>query len=163
MKPILRDLGLGLSVIIATPAAVLAQSPMPSSPAIPPPAATPEGAGARIAAIAVPLLLLIIIVACVKLYDLKRKRDEEAMSLEARISDALLIDPALTGFPVVATVHMPPLRRSEPVVEITGTVPTTGLRETAVDIVNRECSIHGAHAQIEDRVAVDPLVLARVA
>jgi len=151
-----------LFLLLAAPAAVLAQTP-PPSPGLSAPGATPDGGGARIAAIAVPLVLLAIIVACVKLYDMKKRRDEESMSLEARISDALLVHPSLAGFPVVATVHMPLWHRTEPVVALTGTVPTGALRETAVDVVSRECSIHGVHARIEDRVAVDPMSLGRVA
>jgi hypothetical protein len=151
------DLVKGVSTLLAMPSAVWAQAPST------PDAATPDGTGAGLVAFAVPLVLLAAIVTAVKMYDARRRRDEDAMALEARISDALLVESALKGFPVVATVRMPLSRRAETVVELKGTVPTTGLREVAFQIAARECSIHGVHGRIEDRIVVDPLALERVA
>ena len=111
----------------------------------------------------VPLVLLAIIVGAVKLYDLKRTRDEEAMILDARISDALLVHPSLKAFPIVASARIPLSSRSTPVLEVIGTVPTSALREVAIDIVQRELHRHGSGARIEDRVVVAPMILERVA
>lgn len=166
MKQIaLIDVIRGLGAVLLTPMAALAQIPgPPSSPAAPAPATpAPEGMGAGLLALAVPLVLLAIIVAAVKLYDMKRKRDEEAMALEARISDTLLLHPSLAGCPVVASVHMPLSKRSEPLVEVAGTVPSEALRDIAVDLVKRELRSQGLPAQVQDRVMVDPLVLKHVA
>ena len=51
----------------------------------------------------------------VKIYDAKRKRDEQGVALQARLSDALLLTPSLIRMPVVASVHMPlPAQRAPP-------------------------------------------------
>ena len=145
------------------PLAAWAQATAPT-PTMPAPATPPaDSAGMGIAAILVPLILLAILVAGVKLYDRKRKRDDEAMALAARMSDALLMHPALSGYPIVATVRMPISNRSEPVVELTGTVPSGALREEAVSVVAHELDTHGSGGRIEDHIAVDRLVLGRVA
>jgi hypothetical protein len=158
MKPIvLTDLARGFSVLLLTPIAVRAQVPAAPMPA---PAAPPEGMGGAVAALVVPLVLLAIIVGAVKLYDRKRTRDEEATALAVRLSDALLVHPPLTGFPIIISVHLPLSRRTEPIVEVTGTVPTAALREGAVDVIRRELRSHG---HIVDRVVVDPFILGRVA
>jgi len=149
----------GLFALLLTPIAAWAQVPAVPAPAAP----TPEEVGARVATVVVPLVLLAIIVGAVKLYDLKRTRDEEAMVLDARISDALLVHPSLKAFPIVASARIPLSSRSTPVLEVIGTVPTSALREVAIDFVQRELHSHGSGARIEDRVVVDPLIFERVA
>jgi len=151
-----------LLALLATPTVGLAQTPAdPSTSTMPAPGTS--GAQAGVAAVVVLMAMLVIIVIPVKLYDLRRKREEEALSLEARISSALLADPCLMGFPVIASVHMPLGRRSTPVVKITGTVPTPELREAAIQLVKRELSGPGSSARTEDRIVVEPLMVKRVA
>jgi len=130
---------------------------------MPAPGTYTQGAEAGVAAVVVLMAMLAIIVIPVKLYDLRRKREEEALSLEARISSALLADPSLMGFPIIASVHMSLWGRSAPVVKITGTVPTPELRQAAVQFVKRELSGPGSGARTEDRIVVDPLMVKRVA
>jgi uncharacterized integral membrane protein len=120
---------------------------------------TPAGA---ITVVAVVMGTLVVLGIGVKLYDLKRKREEDACALQARLSDAFLGDPSLVRLPVTASVHMPVWRRSPPVIEIMGTVPTPELRDTAVQLVERELAGR-SDAQIENRAIVDPLMLKRVA
>lgn len=160
----LIDLTRGICALLFVPAAALAQ--VPATPMSPPGAATPaaEGGGATAgAAIAIGLVLLAIVIGLVKLYDAKRKRDDAAMALGARLSDVLLVEPSLRGFPVVATVQMPLSQRSDAIVELRGTVATNALRDTALEVVARTLRTEGVTARLEDHLAVDPRSLERVA
>ena len=53
------------------------------------------------------LALLVVVGVSVKLYDLKRKREEEAVAAQARIADALLMDSTLAPLPLTPTAHLP--------------------------------------------------------
>src|SRR5262245_43677465 len=80
-------------------------------------------------------VLLVIVGIGVKLYDLKRKRETEAVHLQAQVSDALLRDPALFGLAVTPTAHVP-LWSGTPVrLEVTGRVPSPETRERALRII----------------------------
>ena len=149
-----RLLGLGhaLFAMMAAPAAALAQT-TPTAPPVAPAAADGSSAG-LVGMVAVLLALFVAVGVAVKIYDAKRKREEQGVALQARLSDALLLTPTLTGVPVVASVHMPLRRSAPPHVELTGTVPNPEARETARRVVQRE--LDGIHAQFEDKVVVDP-------
>jgi hypothetical protein len=153
-----RSFGPGLLALMAAPALAQAQIPTPSAPI--PPAAPGSTQGAVVVVAAVIVLLLVVGLA-VKLYDVKRKREDEGAVLQARLSDAVLQDPRLSGMSVVATVHMPLWRGAPPVIELSGTVSRPDARETALELVARE--LKGAPATIEDRIVVDPLIVRRVA
>jgi hypothetical protein len=153
----LLGLGHAAFALVAAPAAALAQTPTPS-PAVPP---ADGNAAGLIGMVAVLLGLFVAIGIAVKLYDAKRKREEQGVGLQARLSDALLLTPGLTSMPVVATVHMPLRRGAPPIVELKGTVLTPDARETALRVVQRELA--GINAQLEDQIVVDPQGIARVA
>jgi hypothetical protein len=133
--------------------------PAPLTPAAPP-ASGAAGSGSGVLLVGVLIGLFIIIGVAVKLYDRKRKRDEEAMYLQARIADALLLDPSLASLPVAATVKTPFMRRSPVIIEVTGQLPSPGLREAALKIVKAEASRSGVDFEIEDHIAVAPHVRA---
>jgi hypothetical protein len=106
----------------------------------------------EIIVVATMLILVVLLGFAVKLYDLKRKREDEAVAAQARVSDALLMDATLAGLPLTPTAHLPLWKGSPLVVEITGAVPRVELREAAVDVMGRSRS----DFRIEDRIAVDP-------
>ena len=108
------------------------------------------------------LILVVLLGLAVKLYDLKRKREEEAVTAQARISDALLMDATLSGLPLTPTAHVPLWRGSPLTLEITGAVPRSELREAAVDVARREMARNRPDFLIEDRISVDPAVLTHV-
>jgi len=110
----------------------------------------------EIIVVATMLILVVLLGFAVKLYDLKRKREDEAVAAQARVSDALLMDATLAGLPLTPTAHLPLWRGSPLVVEITGAVPRPELREAAVDVAKREMGRSRADFRIEDRIAVDP-------
>src|SRR6202040_1458896 len=98
------------AALCTTAAAAWAQvSPTPApSPALPsgPSPEVTNGSGAFLVA-ALVVLLLVAVGVMVKLYDLRRKREDEAVALQARISDALLAEPSLSSLPLVPTVRIP--------------------------------------------------------
>ena len=110
----------------------------------------------EIIVVATMLLAIVLLGIAVKLYDLKRKREDEAIAAQARVSDALLMDAALAGLPLTPTAYLPLWKGSPLVVEITGAVPRPELREAAVDVAKREMGRSRSDFRIEDRIAVDP-------
>src|SRR3977135_4373125 len=108
----------------------------------------------EIMVVATMLLMLVLLGVAVKLYDLKRKREEEAVAAQARISDALLMDAALSGLPLTPTAHLPLWKGTPLVVEITGAVPRQEFRRAAVDVATREISRSRSDFRIEDRIKV---------
>jgi hypothetical protein len=148
-----KGLGSTAAALLAAPAAALAQAPTTPLPTTP--TATAEGGGAGLVGVVAALIGLIIVVGLiVKFYDAKRKREEEGVVLQARLSDALLLHPSLARMPVVASVHMPLWRGSPPVVELKGTVSNQAAREIAIQVVERE--LDGFNARLEDEIFVDP-------
>ena len=114
--------------------------------------------GGGIAVLAAILVLLVAIGVAVKLYDLKRKREDEALSLQSHISDAILLDRSLASLPITAVARGSRWRRSPVVIAISGSVPTSELRETVMQLAERELSRRDPSAQAEDRLTVDPLI-----
>jgi hypothetical protein len=122
--------------------------------ATPPPG--PGGEASPVAMVLVILAVLVLLGAGVKLYDLRRKRESEAVQLQAQISDALLREQLLFGVPIMATARAPLWRRSPATIEVAGQVPSPQVRETALRIVRAEAGRIRSDFQIEDRLAVVP-------
>lgn len=157
-----KGLGIGhaAALLLAAPTTALAQAPTTPLPTTP--TATVDGGGVGLVGVVAALIFLIVAVGiAVKFYDVKRKREEEGVVLQARLSDALLLHPSLVGMPVVASVHMPLRRSAPPLVEVKGTVANQASREIAMQLVQRELA--GVHAEVEDEILVDPLAIKRVA
>src|SRR5262249_36815350 len=103
-------------VIVLLPVAVWAQVTAPATPSASS-GASSGGAGAGMV-IGVVLALLIVVGIGVKMYDLKRKRDAEAVHLQAQVSDALLRESTLFGLPITPTVHVPTWKGSPAKIEV---------------------------------------------
>lgn len=112
----------------------------------------------EIIVIAAMLTLVVLLGIGVKLYDLKRKREEEAVATQAKISDALLMDATLSGLPLTPTAHLPLWSGTPLTLEIAGSVPRTELREIALGVARREMARTRQDFRIEDRIAVDPVL-----
>ncbi len=130
----------------------------------PPPVSPPAGGGAGtgggsalITAVVLIAIVLVIIGGLVKMFDLKRKREAEAVHLQAQISDALLRDQQLFGLPITPTARVP-WRGSPVTVELAGQVPTEEHREAVLRIAREEASRVRPDVVIEDRVLVVPTV-----
>jgi len=117
----------------------------------------------EIIVVAAMLSLVVLLGIAVKLYDLKRKREEEAVAAQARVSDALLMDAALSGMPLTPTAHLPLWKGNPLVLEISGAVPKAELRTAAMDVATREISRSRSDFRIEDHIKVDPALLGRAA
>jgi hypothetical protein len=107
--------------------------------------------------------LLIAVGLAVKVYDVKRKREDEGIALQSRLSDALLGDPSLAGCPVTPTVHVPFSRRSPTTIALTGTVPSGARRDTVMQLVKVVAMPLDRNYEIEDRLLVDPQMIRRAA
>jgi hypothetical protein len=130
-----------------------AQTPTaPATPAVPGSGPAAEGGGGMAAAgFLVVLGLLLVVGIAVKLYDWKRKRDAEAVHLQAQVSDALMRDAGLAGLLLTPTAHV---RGGEAKVEITGEVPDVGAHNTALRIAREEAARVRPDVEIIDRISV---------
>ena len=147
-------------VAAATPAAAWAQA----APVTPPPTASTASAGSgALTMFGLILGLLVIVGIGVKLYDLKRRREAEAVHLQAQISDSLLREQALFGMPITPTAHVPFIGGSPAVIEVTGQVPSEDMREAALRIIREEAARIRPDFRIEDRLVSDPSIARRAA
>jgi hypothetical protein len=129
-----------------------AQAPTPPvTPAAPGAGTAAQGGGMAAAGFLVVIGLLILVGIAVKLYDRKRKRDAEAVHLQAQVSDALMRDAGLAGLLLTPTAH---LRGGEAIVEISGEVPDEAAREAALRIAREEAARIRPDVRIEDHVRV---------
>jgi hypothetical protein len=118
----------------------------------------PSSWGGSVGILAVVLIMLLSSGVAVKVFDHKRKREEETLALQSQISDALLLDRSLAGLPITAVADRSLWRRAPVVITITGTVPTPEQREAVMRLVAQELSRRHAFARAEDRLLVDPLM-----
>ena len=151
---------LAAAAAVLAPAAAWAQA----APITPPPTASGTAAGSgAITMFGLILGLLVIVGIGVKLYDRKRRREADAVHLQAQISDALLREQALFGMPITPTAHVPFFGGSPAVIEVTGHVPSTEAREAAMRLIRAEAARIRPDFTIEDKLAVDPSFARRAA
>jgi hypothetical protein len=131
-------------------------SPTPVPPVAPaqPSATSSDGAATGIAAIVVLIGLFAIVAVIVKVLDRKRKREAEAVHMQARISDAFLRESSLVGLPITPRAHIPFWQGSPATIELEGRVPSERLREYARKIAADEASRIRRDVRIEDHVAI---------
>jgi hypothetical protein len=134
-------LGLGTFVPIAG-----AQTEGPPTPGV-------GQSGAELALILLSLVVLVLL-AGTKAIDVTRRRADQALHLQAKISDALIGERRLTRLPVTATVRPPLWGRSPMRIELRGQVPTAELWRLARQVAEQEASRSLAAFSIDDRVAV---------
>ena len=123
-----------------------------------------EASSAGLVTLIVLLLGLGLLVGVIaKVIDRKRRREEEAVLVQAKASDALLTDSSLGHLPVTVTAHAPFRSGSPVVVEIVGRVARPDQRDAVIRLVMREVAAIRPDYQLVDRLTVDPAVLARAA
>lgn len=108
--------------------------------------------------VAVGFVVLLAIGVVGRLLDLRRRREDEALGLQSRVSDALMLEPGLAGLAVTASMHVPLWPRKPPTLEIVGRVPTPDQHELASRVAMRTLAERAAEVQVEDRVWVDPVM-----
>ena len=129
------------------------------------PTAVPEGGGSWTAIGGMIMLVLVLaaVGVAVKLFDLKRKREADAVLLQAQLSDALLRDASLAGLLVTPTATVPFWSGSPATVALEGRVPFSEQRDQVRRVVEREAARIRPDVVIEDHVAVTPEAYRRVA
>lgn len=116
-----------------------------------------EGAG-FVALVAGGFVVLLVIAVVGRLLDLRRRREDEALGLQSRVSDALMLEPGLSGLPVTASMHVPLWPRKPPTLEIVGRVPTPDQHELAARVALRTLADRADQVRVEDKVWVDPVM-----
>ncbi len=109
------------------------------------------------------LAVLVVLGALIKMLDLKRRRDGEAVVVQARISDAVLRDPRLFSLPITPTAHVPLWKGTPVTVEVSGQVPSEDLREVAIHLVEREATQLGPEVRVESKIGIEPAMARRSA
>jgi hypothetical protein len=133
-----------------------AQGITPTAPATPSAGATQSGAVTTVVVVTSVIAVLVVLGLLIKLLDLKRKRDSEAIVVQARISDAILRDPRLFSLAITPTAHVPLWTGSPVTVEVAGHVPSEDLLQASMELVEREASQLGPDIRIESKVNVEP-------
>jgi hypothetical protein len=129
------------------------------------PTAESAASGAMTTALVVmwAVVVLVILGALAKTADLRRKRDLEAIVVQARVSDALLRDPRLFSLPIAATAHVPLWRGSPITITVAGEVPSEDLREAALRLIGREAAQVRQDVVVESRIGLAPTMARRSA
>jgi predicted outer membrane lipoprotein len=131
---------------------------------------TPETGGASTASgqswlwgILLGVAALAIIAAIAKTVDMRRKREDDAVHLQAQIADALLRDRMLASLPVIAAVHIPIWRKNPAIVKMQGQVPTAELRQAVLHVAAQETAKLLESYHLEDSITVVQTTAARAA
>jgi hypothetical protein len=99
----------------------------------------------------------------VKVIDRKRRREEEAVLVQAKVSDALLTDPTVSSLPVTVTAHAPFWNGSPITVDVVGRVARPDQREAVIRRVTREVEAIRPDYRLVDRLGIEPALVARAA
>jgi len=106
---------------------------------------------------AVVIVLLVLVIATAKIIDLKRKRDADALRVQALLSDALLRERGLAALAVTPSAHTPLWRGSPVVISVSGIVPSKEDRQTILQFVNAEAARIQTDFRVEDLLVIGPL------
>jgi hypothetical protein len=129
----------------------------------PPPTSAPAGTGGVMVLVGLIVVLLLGLGTAVRLYDLQRRREQRAMELQARLSDAFLLEPSLSQVAITPTVHAPLWPRAPLTIDVAGSVPTPEMRDAAIQLVRRETAGIAQELHIDDRILVNPRMTRRAA
>ena len=122
-----------------------------------------EGGSTIVAGGAIAIAMLLITVILVKMFDLKRKREAEAVHLQAQVADALLREQGLFRLAITPTAHVPLWRGSPALVELAGQVPSEAELRAVLRVAQQEASRVRPDVRIESRIGVVPVMDRRVA
>jgi hypothetical protein len=143
IKPLIVTAGLFVPGVLAVPAA----------------AQTTAARGGTDLILTAAILVAVIGVALavtVKLLDLRRKREAQAVQLQAQIADALLQQAALVGLAVTPTVEVPLWRGSPVRVDVAGQVPSVEARLVVLQLVRERAARLRANIDVRDRLVIGP-------
>ena len=146
-----QSIGLGLAVAAIVLFAVGASAALAQSSAL----TASSGTTDVIVLIGLLVVVLVALGTGVRLYDLQRRREQRAMEVQARLSDAFLLG-SLSGMAITPTVHAPFWSRGPFTIDLAGSVPTPQMRSAAIELVRRTTSGIPQEVHIEDRMLVNP-------
>jgi hypothetical protein len=143
-----------LSIVALTDSVVAGASPasppvVAQTPAAAAPGESAGNAGAILGIVGVAAVLLTVVGIGVKMFDLKRRRQAEAVQLQAQLSDALLREGGLTMTP---TAHIPLWAGGPVTVEVSGPPSSPEGREAALRLVEREAARIRPDVRVIDRI-----------
>ena len=101
------------------------------------------------------VVILLVLLGLTKIFDLKRKREDEAVVVQAQLSDALLRHPRLFNLALTPTARVSLWTSSPVMVEVTGHVPSDELRLLALDVIGREADRIGPDVRVISRIEVE--------
>jgi hypothetical protein len=122
-----------------------------------------DGGTALLVGGAIVVILLLVTGFIVKMFDLRRQRETEAVHLQAQVADALLRDPTLFRLPITPTAHVPLWRGTPAVIELAGQVPSEEELHAVLRAVQEEALRLRSDVRIESRIGVVPNMAQRVA
>ncbi len=122
-----------------------------------------EGSGELLVIFLGVAALAFVVVGLASAIDRRRKREDEAVRVQAQISDALIRDRNLASLPVTPSVHISAWRRSPATIDMHGQVPTAELRQAVLHVAEQEASRFLDAFHIQDRLAVVPSMGSRAA
>jgi hypothetical protein len=99
----------------------------------------------------------------VLVHDIGRQREQRAREIQARLTAALILEPALSAFAITPTVRLARWPRAPLLVDIAGVVPTGQHRDAALQLVRREASGAGEVLHVGNHLLVDSRPFARAA
>ena len=140
-----------LSIVVLSDHGVAGTSPT-SSPAVAqaPGMTSPSASSGALAVVGAVVGLLIVVGIGVRMLDLKRKREAEAVQLQAQLSDALLRE---GGLSITPTAHIPLWAGGPVTVELSGPAPSSPEgREAALQLVEREAARIRPDVRVIDRI-----------
>ena len=107
------------------------------------------------------VLISILVVWGVRILGRKERHEEAASQIGVDLATALARDPRLRGAAILPVVTIPVAGR--PSVEVTGRVASAGVRDLALEVVNREATRLRPGMDIVDRLEIVPASTSRTA
>ena len=143
-------LAVPLSIVALTDSVIAAASTTAPVPGGPAPGAASGDTAATLTVLGLVVGLLILVGIGVKMFDLKRKRQAEAVQLQAQLSDALLREGSMS---ITPTAHVPLWAGGPVTVELSGPGPSSPEgREAALQLVEREAARIRPDVRVIDRI-----------
>jgi hypothetical protein len=107
------------------------------------------------------VLISILVVWGVRILGRKERHEEAASQIGVDLATALARDPRLRGAAILPVVTIPVAGR--PSVEVTGRVASAGVRDLALEVVNREATRLRPGMDVVDRLEIVPASTSRTA
>jgi hypothetical protein len=107
------------------------------------------------------VLVSILVVWGVRILGRKERHEEAASQIGVDLASALARDPRLRGAAILPVVTIPVAGR--PSVEVTGRVTSAGVRDLALEVVNREATRLRPGMDVVDRLEIVPASTSRTA